>query len=322
MGSLFALCTNATPLQAAPQGAGAPKTGAAAPPVGGVGESCRAKADCAAGLSCLSNVCRDQMEGASCTARADCGTGQLKCVESKCVSSTTPATPPADTSGTTQPKTSEPKSDFFSGGSSSKPEPSAGSGGSSGSGGSAGSSGTFGSLDEEEDEPRRERSSGRSSNRTEGFEGIQPHVGMALGGGPTVAVSGRGSGTVGGFLFALKGGVLIDRIELGLEFSPVTFLPAAELPDYPVLQMNAYAGYHIPVYENFSWPLRGGLGFSAVNSPAALELRFDLIGISALFGPVLLDLYLPSFRVFTDFDSGTVMHFMFGVGGSILPLKF
>ena len=48
-----------------------------------------------------------------------------------------------------------------------------------------------------------------------------------LGGGPTIYARDFGSSTVGGFMFALKGGVLVDRAEISLEFSPVTFLPYA-----------------------------------------------------------------------------------------------
>lgn len=293
-----------------------------APPLGGPGETCRAKADCAAALKCVSNVCRDPMEGASCTARADCGTGELTCVESKCVRPATPPTAPPDNSGATSGGTSgtgEPKSDFFSGGSSKPPEkPPAGSGGAAEKP-AGGSSGAFGSFEDEDDDKlrRRKRSSSRSKG-TEGFEGFQPHAGLVIGGGPSTVVDG---GTSGGFLFALKGGVLIDRIELGLELSPMTFLPIADFGGV-VLQMNAYAGYHIPIYENFSWPLRGGIGFTAVNNFDTFQARFDLVGISAVFGPVLLDVHAPSIRVFSDFDSATVLHFMFGIGGSILPFWF
>ena len=50
----------------------------------GPGESCRAKSDCSSGLKCVSNTCRDEMEGAGCAAKSDCG-GRLSCIESTCV---------------------------------------------------------------------------------------------------------------------------------------------------------------------------------------------------------------------------------------------
>lgn len=255
--------------------AAAQEPAATEPLLGGPGETCRAKSDCAAGLKCMANACRHEMDGASCTARADCG-GELMCINSVCVPPGAAPNAPATTAAA---QLAAPSADA-------------------------------------PDEAWTH--SGR-----EGFDGVHPHGGLMLGGGPTVGIGFGGSATVGGFLFALKGGVLIDRIELGLEFSPVTFLPYTGTGAQPVLQMNAYGGYHIPVYGPISWPLRAGIGFAAVNLPsAALEARFDLIGISALFGPVLLDVYLPTFRVLSDFDNGTALHFTFGIGGAVLPAWF
>lgn len=52
---------------------------------GGAGESCRARADCRAGLKCVAQVCTDEHEGQSCGATSDCG-GELKCIRNKCTS--------------------------------------------------------------------------------------------------------------------------------------------------------------------------------------------------------------------------------------------
>ncbi len=54
-------------------------------PLGGAGESCRARADCKADLKCMNQVCTDQHEGETCGATSDCGT-ELKCINSKCTS--------------------------------------------------------------------------------------------------------------------------------------------------------------------------------------------------------------------------------------------
>jgi hypothetical protein len=166
-------------------------------------------------------------------------------------------------------------------------------------------------------------SSGGDSKSWKGYEGVRPFVGITLGGGPTFLGSSLGSTTQGGFLFALKGGVLIDRIELGAEISPVTFLPYAGSGGKPTLQANIYGGYHIPISGPISWPLRAGIGILAVNTNGLVffEGRADLIGISALVGPVLLDLHAPSFRIFAN-DVGYSMHFMFGIGAAILPDAF
>lgn len=123
----------------------------------------------------------------------------------------------------------------------------------------------------------------------------------------------------------MKGGILIDRAELTLEFSPVTALPSTGFGAEPVLQFNLNGGYHIPLYGPISWPLRAGIGMAAVNLgnyDALFEGRFDLVGLSAMVGPVLLDLYAPSLRIFTEFSDGAVVHLSFGIGGSVLPDAF
>ena len=70
----------ATSLFAAPAFADEPTTA-----VGGPGESCRARADCKAGLKCVNQACTDEHEGQSCAATSDCG-GDLKCIKQKCTS--------------------------------------------------------------------------------------------------------------------------------------------------------------------------------------------------------------------------------------------
>ncbi len=63
-----------------------PQPVAAPPPastLGGAGESCRARSDCQPNLRCLSNVCRDPLEGVSCGASAECGV-HLRCYDHVC----------------------------------------------------------------------------------------------------------------------------------------------------------------------------------------------------------------------------------------------
>jgi hypothetical protein len=254
--------------------------------LGGPGESCKARSDCSSGLKCVANVCRDEMEGASCTSRADCG-GKLACVAEKCV-----------VPGSAGPSASD------SGAGNGAAGNGAAGNGAAGNGAGGGDSG---------------------GKKWKGFEGLRGFGGITLGGGPTVA-SGLGLGTTtqGGFLFGLKGGILYDRVEVGAEISPVTFLPLASVSgSKPVLQVNVYAGYHIKLAGPVSWPLRGGIGLEGVNTndQVFFQGRADLVGISALLGPVLLDLHAPSFRLFVN-DSGAVLHFMFGIGGAILPDAF
>jgi hypothetical protein len=145
-----------------------------------------------------------------------------------------------------------------------------------------------------------------------------------LGGGPTHADNTSGV-VVGSLLFAIKGGVFVDRAELGLEFAPASFVISFG-PDYPTVEMNAYAGYHIPVAGPVSWPLRFGVGFTHLAPSGGrtedifLEGRADLVGLSLHFDPVLVDFYLPSFRVNTDVDRIHTFTYVFGVGASVLPI--
>ncbi len=275
--------------------------------VGGPGESCRARSDCGEGLKCVANVCKDEREGTTCAATSDCG-GKLSCVSNTCV---VPGQAPPASGGS---------SDGSGSGSSGS-----GSSGSSGSGdsGSSGSSGSSGGSSGGSDHG----GSPSGSNLIDGwpgFDGLRPHVGMVMMGGPNIGVGGGGSATTGAFLFALKGGILIDRLELGLELSPVTFLPIASAPDFPAFQTNVNVGYHIPITSGISYPLRGGIGvaaFTAGGNPAA-EFRADVVGVSAMVGPALIELNLPSLRILSDFDTGTAIGLFFGFQAVILPDAF
>jgi MYXO-CTERM domain-containing protein len=235
--------------------------------VGGPGESCRARSDCAEGLRCVDQVCHDDMEGATCATRPDCG-GRLVCVDQICVI-------PGQSPKKTQPPTVE------------QPEPSS---------------------------PPKE------------LEGIRPHIGLMLGGGPSHTDDLDGP-VVGSLLFAIKGGVFFDRVELGLEFAPATFV--VEFDDFQNLttvELNAYVGYHIPVAGPVSWPLRFGVGFThfapagGASDDIFLEGRADLVGLSVLLDPVLLDFYVPSFRVNSDLDRSHFFTYVFGVGAAVLPI--
>ncbi|NUO52885.1 MAG: hypothetical protein HOV80_28910 [Polyangiaceae bacterium] len=236
--------------------------------VGGPGESCRARSDCAEGLRCVDQVCHDDMEGATCATKPDCG-GRLACVDQICV-----------IPGQSPKKQKRPVEEE-------KPEPST---------------------------PAKE------------LEGVRPHIGLMLGGGPSHTDNTDGP-VVGSLLFAIKGGVFIDRVELGLEFAPASFVVQFnDFQDLTTVELNAYAGYHIPVAGPVSWPLRIGVGFThfapagGASDDIFLEGRADLVGLSLHFDPVLLDFYLPSFRVNSDLDRSHFFTYVFGVGAAVLPI--
>lgn len=154
------------------------------------------------------------------------------------------------------------------------------------------------------------------------FGDMRVHLGLMFGGGPTHTDRANGD-AIGSLLFALKGGILIDRVELGIEFAPATFVIAFN-PDLPSVELNGYGGYHIPVYKSISWPLRLGIGFTTVTFDnnvldTLFEVRADLIGASVLLDPFLIDIYLPSWRINTDFEDGATFTYIFGIGGAWAP---
>lgn len=182
----------------------------------------------------------------------------------------------------------------------------------------------------QEVEPSSSDWSGGASSDSLG--GLRPFAGIGLMPGAGIALayqSGRTSDAEGAFLFALRGGVFIDQLALELEFSPVTFLPYAARGADPVLQLNGAVAYYIDLgfVEGLYFPLRGGLGFAAVNFPtqsdAAMVVRLDLLGLAYMLplgsmGSILLEANLPSFRQAHDFDNGAVFNWLFGLNGAWL----
>lgn len=216
---------------------------------GGAGESCRARSDCAEGLKCVGQVCRD----------------------------------PSDPGG------------------------GSGDDGGDGSASGGGSGGGGDLLDGE-------------------LEGMRAHMGIIFGGGPT-HLDDPADIVRGSLLFSLKGGILLDRVELGLEFAPATYVINFD-PDLPSVHLIGYGGYHIPVFKSISWPLRLGIGLTQPTFrgetrglDALLALRADLIGISVLLADqFLIDAHLPSWRINVDPDPGAaIFSYIFGVGASWTP---
>jgi hypothetical protein len=234
------------------------------------GESCRARSDCAEGLKCIEQVCRDPNNpsaGGSASGSAGGGSGN------------------------------------------------AGSGGDSSSGSSSGGESAGGG------------SSGGGGDLLDGeLEGLRAHMGIIFGGGPS-HLDDPADIVQGSLLFSLKGGILIDRIELGLEFAPATYVINFD-PDLPSVHLIGYGGYHIPVFKSISWPLRLGIGLTQPTFrgetrglDALLALRADLIGVSVLLADqFLIDAHLPSWRINVDPNApGALFSYIFGVGASWTP---
>lgn len=141
---------------------------------------------------------------------------------------------------------------------------------------------------------------------SKGFEGLRPELGVAILGGPNIYVPDGGDTiVVGTFWFAIKGNLLVDRFDLGLEISPLTWMPDTQVLDNPVFQTNLNAGYHIPLAGPLNWVLRGGVGMAVGihGGPTNFVGRADLVALSALAGPLMIEIDAPSFRAVTDFHS-------------------
>ncbi len=247
--------------------------------LGGPGESCRARADCKRGLKCLAAVCIDEHDGESCGATSDCGT--LKCIDKICVNpSASHAHPPVVVEHpTTTTQTPTPQVD----------EP------------------IGGGHDVNAEEPPSHAS--QDWLRFE-LKGVHPFVGFTVGfgflnGGYTGSQGSLwGNGVDGAFLFALRGGVLINHHELAVEISPFTDFWDLRVAPGPAFQFNVSYGYLIPLIPRptagISWPIRVGVGIFAggtnTNSNVFFEGRADLIGVAFNTGHVIIELHAPSFR--------------------------
>jgi hypothetical protein len=263
--------------------------------VGGPGESCRARSDCKAGLKCVNQTCADEREGQSCAATSDCG-GELKCVAKKCTSGSAPVY--------------------------SNP------GGDKGGGGSSGGSGGG--------------DAGVRDWLTFRLEGIHPFAGLTWGGGfLTAGITGNGSGGVGGnfsnvdgnFLFALHGGVFIDKHQLKLELAPFTYLLDAKTNIFArggTFELTGSYAYFIPIYDSETfkayWPLRVGLGFVAGADNTAGLVYFqpsaDVVGVALQIGHVMIDMHLPSFRYAVTDRGGTQLNWLSWVFGASVSYVF
>jgi hypothetical protein len=146
-------------------------------------------------------------------------------------------------------------------------------------------------------------------------EGVHPFGGIGLLGGPALVgltILGTFNTAVrGAFLFALQGGVMIDRHQLSLEVSPFTYTP---LFIDPTFQMNASYAYLIPLTEGsgytVSWPLRIGAGLMTGNTNGLVyfQARADVLGVAVSVGHILIDISLPSFRWDVTASNGNTAH--------------
>ncbi len=125
------------------------------------------------------------------------------------------------------------------------------------------------------------------------------YVGGVLGAGPAY-VFGQFGGSVQA---AIRGGALLDGLDLQIEVSPATTL-LASLDTGPSLMLEAAGsvGYLIPMSPVASWVLRvgggGGFMFDGRQPMGFGELRAEVIGVSIRTSKnVLVEFDAPSYRL-------------------------
>lgn len=136
------------------------------------------------------------------------------------------------------------------------------------------------------------------------LEGVHAFVGLSGGAG----VSGhwvydQTFDTDRAGLFAIRGGVMFDAVELALELAPKTFWSVADRPG--MLTFNVSIGGLPALGHGVHWPLRFGLGVTVPDWPGAdpwIMARVDLIGIAYRIGHVVIELNLPSVRFQSDME--------------------
>ena len=151
---------------------------------------------------------------------------------------------------------------------------------------------------------RGEPSSSPSSMRS--FLGLTLAGGMLNGGYTSSETTIWGKGIDSAALFALRGGVLLGRVELALEIAPFTQIWDAQRERGPAFEANATVGARIPFARvadiALTWPIRVGFGILAggdnTGDDVFAEARLDPIGVSFQTGPLVVDFLAPSIRYF------------------------
>jgi hypothetical protein len=104
------------------------------------------------------------------------------------------------------------------------------------------------------------------------------------------------------FFFGVRGGATFDHAELGFELAPMTWVRSFEVD--PSVSFLVTIGGFPELGEHVYWPLRFGLGLSALNTPdgkVLMQGRVDLIGLAFQYGHLLFEIDLPSTRFHSEF---------------------
>lgn len=237
-------------------------------------------------LLCVAGAHAEQLGGAgeSCQRRADCESG-LRCIDNECVAQEREGGCSAD--------------------------------GDCGAGASCQDGQCRNAPESAADEPKAgtsEESPAAAEEREDGadvpwedfsLEGTHMFAGLSV--GPSVTgwwqFRAKQFDVMGGLFFGIRAGALFDRAEIALELAPVTWVPRFD--GDPNLSFLVSVGGYPEIGEGVYWPLRFGLGLSAVDTPiepVLMQGRLDLLGVAFQYGHLIFELSLPSARFHTEFD--------------------
>jgi hypothetical protein len=162
------------------------------------------------------------------------------------------------------------------------------------------------------------------------LQGVHPYLGLVAGGGagafaPSDTTASKLTG-YGAFHFAVQGGVFLDRIQLGFEFSPASTFTYAPL-GLAAFHGSATLGYMLRLGDHLSWPLRMGVGggflFSTTTgllTVGVFEARAEPLGLLYTIpvgaNAVAIHLTFPSFVYLADFQTGAFLTWVATMGMS------
>jgi hypothetical protein len=144
--------------------------------------------------------------------------------------------------------------------------------------------------------------------------GLHPVVGVTLAPGVAgfVPFSGELRGEVAG-LFAVRGGLLVDRTAIVAELAPATWIWDPD-PRRFTVTFSLAASHLFRLLDNLYWPIGGGLGVAANDIPitsAYFHVHLDVIGLVYQYGHLLFEVVLPSIRFDSDLQRNAIVGFMF-----------
>lgn len=182
----------------------------------------------------------------------------------------------------------------------------------------SGSAGRDRAAEDAEEVSDQEESEAEGEGGWSDFELQGPHFFAGISIGPGASgywPYGGGVAVDAAMIFSIQLGVLFGRTELSLEISPMTWVQDFDAD--PIFSMLVSIGGLVQLGDaDVYWPLRFGLGLSAVNTwndEVFMQGRLDLIGIVYKWGHLLFEVDLPSIRFHSEFQHLGIWGWMFNL---------